>query len=64
MNIGEYIDRLEERIAVLKTRWLDAENYQLIFQTAAVMLPAARKSIADLFIAMDKLDKALKPFEA
>lgn len=63
MTLGEYIDSLEDRVAALKRRWGDTSSYQALFAAASISLPAARLSIANLYVGLDRLDKALKPFE-
>ena len=69
MDIGEYLDSLEERTAKQRERFAQrpgpvGELCRNGLFLAAQVLPSARKSVADLYIQLDGFDKALQRLEA
>jgi hypothetical protein len=66
MDIGEYLDQLEARSANLQKRFGadPSSSAATAINMAVAILPMARATIANLYTALDNLDKALQRWEA
>ncbi|HEY4964503.1 MAG TPA: hypothetical protein VIH90_07470 [Candidatus Saccharimonadales bacterium] len=62
MNIGIYLDELEERTINLLNK-VDNPWQTEILKSTIDLIPLTRKTIADIYISLDGLDKSLQMIE-
>ncbi len=68
MDIGEYLDQLEQRAATLRAKYKDRTDavsgiVGMSVDLASATLPQARKAIADIYVSLDALDKSFQTLE-